>query len=82
MFLKCRKDTKSLSNYITIFIKLLKYCIIFRRNKKLDRRKIMKNIIMSSVFAMLFLALMHSAFTLLKNNNSKIIKLIRNEFLF
>ncbi|ACJ73701.1 conserved hypothetical protein (plasmid) [Borreliella afzelii ACA-1] len=41
----------------------------------------MKNIIMSSVFAMLFLALMHSAFTLLKNNNSKIIKLIRNEFL-
>lgn len=42
----------------------------------------MKNIIMSSVFVMLFLALMHSAFTLLKNNNSKIIKLIRNEFLF
>lgn len=42
----------------------------------------MKNIIISSVSAILFLALMHSAFTLLENNNSKIIKLIRNEFLF
>ncbi|WNY69062.1 hypothetical protein [Borreliella lusitaniae] len=41
----------------------------------------MKNIIMSSIFAILFMALMHSAFILFKNNNSKIIKLIRNEFL-
>ncbi|WP_424632733.1 hypothetical protein [Borreliella lusitaniae] len=41
----------------------------------------MKNIIISSIFAILFMALMHSAFILLKNNNSKIIKLIRNEFL-
>ncbi|WP_268827153.1 hypothetical protein [Borreliella turdi] len=42
----------------------------------------MKNIIMTSIFAILFLALMHSAFILLKNNNSKIIKLIRNELFF
>ncbi|WP_301392591.1 hypothetical protein [Borreliella japonica] len=42
----------------------------------------MKNRTISSVFAIFFLALIHSAFTLLKNNNSKIIKLIRNEFLF
>lgn len=42
----------------------------------------MKNIIISSVSAILFLALMHSAFTLLESSNSKIIKLIRNEFLF
>ncbi|WP_268827334.1 hypothetical protein [Borreliella garinii] len=42
----------------------------------------MKNIIISSVSAILFLALMHSAFTLLESKNSKIIKLIRNEFLF
>ncbi|WP_269146236.1 hypothetical protein [Borreliella garinii] len=42
----------------------------------------MKNIIISSVLTILFLALMHSAFILLESNKSKIIKLIRNEFLF
>ncbi|WP_267903557.1 hypothetical protein [Borreliella bavariensis] len=42
----------------------------------------MKNIIISAFFAILLLALMHSAFILLESKNSKIIKLIRNEFLF
>ncbi|WP_301341137.1 hypothetical protein QIA37_04835 (plasmid) [Borrelia sp. CA_690] len=42
----------------------------------------MKNIIMASIFAILFLALIYSAFILLENKHSKIMKLIRNEFLF